>query len=526
MERLLNMSEHRNLEAELFWELWKNTPDNMFVLRVEEGDIYVVNFNDPQLDALELTRGVPMREQVDPALFEAVMSNYQRCIEQRAAIQYEESESFSTGCERHWSTMLCPTLDEQGEVNYIFGIARDISEQKRIQAAAQSSAREAERANQVKMAFLASMSHEMRTPLNGIQSAVELLQDFYAPEAEKELLDMISASTEALTRLTSDILDYARIEAGQLTLEYRQFRLAELILDVDRLMRAQLDGKPVSLNWETDAVADLYGDAGRLKQILINLIGNAIKFTHQGEVEVRIRVLDNDTDPLLLAFEVADTGIGIAKGDVDSLFQPFSRLDRFSNRNIEGTGLGLAICKDLVESMGGQIRVASSEGEGSCFSFSLPFAKSLASTEPTISKSEREPIDLAGCSVLMVEDNLINQMVTAKLLERVGVRVSVAGDGADALAMCQQYQYDAVLMDWHMPVMSGLEATQRIRELHNGMQTVPVIGLTASAMDEDRQACLNAGMDEVITKPVNLSLLSQALRRLIGQRRSVSQTVS
>lgn len=524
----MGRSDCKDLESTLFWELWQNSPDNMFLLRVDDGQIYIVNFNDPQLDALELTRGVPMREQIDPGLFDLVMPNYQRCIELRRAIQYEESETFSTGSLRHWNTMLCPTLDEAGDVEFIFGIAREITEQKRIQAEAQAAALEAERANRIKMAFMANLSHEMRTSLNGIQSAVDLLGDIQASPAQQELHQIISESSQVLSRLTSDILDYARIEAGQLTLMPVAFSLQEVVSEVNRLMVPRLEHKPVTLEWQWQPTDDLFhGDAGRIKQILVNLVGNAIKFTDQGRVEVAISLAKDSVKEGVqnLTCEVLDTGSGIDAEDLKLLFQPFQRLNSKVARRVEGTGLGLAICKDLVDLMHGDIWAASVVDQGSRFTFRIPLFNNsdlppLQSDDAGLgAAAEISTTDtglaLSGTSVLLVEDNRVNQLVTRKLLERLGVKVQIAANGLEALNIYENQSFDAVLMDWHMPVMDGLEATRNIRNLTDNKRSIPVIGLTASAMEDERQTCMEAGMSDLVTKPINPTDLFNALNSLI-----------
>jgi two-component system, sensor histidine kinase len=509
-----------DLESSLFWELWRHSPDNMFILRVAADDYYIMNANRAQKETVEVLHnaGQSLRSLLPADFYDLVTPNYKRCVDVKHSIQYEESEQFTSSELRYWSTMLCPILDAAGEVAYIFGISRSITDLKHAQARAECEAAEAERANRVKTAFLANMSHEMRTPLNGIRMAADLLVNS-ADEAERhELCSIISNATEAMTRLTSDILDYARIDAGQLKLEQRPFVLADVMDDVQKLLHSVAQSRGLTLVFAIDRlpVANLVGDAGRLKQVLLNLVGNAVKFTPAGSVSVRSRFMGYQGQNLLLQFEVEDSGIGIHEADLARLFQPFSQVDDSTTRRFQGSGLGLAISKDLVEKMGGSICVRSELDVGSCFSFSIPFEP--CRTETCLPEQQQElGVSVAGVRLLLVEDNPINQMVTRKLLEKAGVLVAVVANGALALEVCQQQDFDAVLMDWHMPVMDGLEATRQIRLLSARWLAIPVIGLTASALPEDRAICLAAGMDEVVTKPVNAATLLRVLGQLLGK---------
>lgn len=514
------MTEARrpDLESSLFWELWKHSPDNMFILRVAPDDFYIMNTNLAQREVIEELRdgsrtGQPLASVLPPEFYNLVAPNYRRCITVRESIQYEESEQFTSNEVRYWSTMLCPILNHEGEVAFIFGISRNITALKRAQSRAEKAAEEAERANRIKTAFLANMSHEMRTPLNGIKASAELLAGAIDEAERQALCNLITQATEALTRLTSDILDYARIDAGHLKLEKKPFVLADVVTDVHQLLRATAETRGLDFSWILPRLParGFQGDAGRLKQVLLNLAGNALKFTEQGSVTIHCQFLGYQETRVLLQFEVQDTGIGIAAEDLARLFQPFSQVDDSTTRRYQGSGLGLAISKDLVEKMGGSICVRSEPGVGSCFSFSIPFEPCMDACCGQAHDTVQEERPVAGLRVLLVEDNPINQMVTRKLLEKSGIVVTVAENGVQALDACRDMLFDAVLMDWHMPVMDGLDATREIRQLIGERALVPVIGLTASALPDDRNICLNAGMNEVITKPVNARLLIKTL---------------
>ncbi|MDK2776208.1 MAG: response regulator [Pseudomonadota bacterium] len=515
-----------NIQADLFWEIWQHSPDNMFILRVGDDDFYIVNTNQSQQDTIELDENVlngrPLKEVLPADFYDFVTPNYHRCMREKKPVQYEEAEYYTSqdGQPNHWSTILSPVLNEHGEVVFIFGISRNITALKRSQEKAEQAAREAEQANQVKTAFLANMSHEMRTPLNGILASADLLSERLADGEAKELCSLIQRSSEALTRLTSDILEFARIDAGKLKLEPHHFSLALISSDLLQLLGPEAAAK--SIGFSIDGVealpSVLWGDAGRLRQILLNLVGNAIKFTAQGNVHVRFQAAEKTDAAVLLRCEVRDTGIGIAAPDLNKLFRPFSQVDDSTTRRFGGTGLGLAISKYLVDKMGGSIQVSSEPGSGSCFSFTLPLeCRSPApATEPPprAAAPVQQPL-LQDKQVLLVEDNITNQMVIEKILRTQGMQVTVAHNGRQALEQCQQRTFDVILMDWHMPLMDGLEATRAIRCLHNANAAVPLIGLTANVMAEDREACLQAGMDEVVTKPVNRQHLLAEISRFI-----------
>ncbi len=399
-----------------------------------------------------------------------------------------------------------PIMGERDEVAFIFGISRDITALKKSQAQAEQAAQDAERANKVKTAFLANMSHEMRTPLNGIQASADLLSEIMGSGEHREVCDIIGRSTEALTRLTGDILEFAKIDAGQLRLEDHEFSLREVCNDIQQLMVPAAQEKNIAFTIDIeDNVSDtLFGDAGRLRQVLLNLAGNAIKFTDIGSVTLAIGVTEHDAEQVKLRFDVIDTGLGIRPDDIEKLFRPFSQVDDSTTRHHGGSGLGLAISKYLVEKMGGQIGVSSMPAEGSRFTCRIPFVyRDQPSRSETAVPVDAADIDLSDVSVLLVEDNVTNQMVMEKILKLEGMQVTLAFNGNQALELYQRDHYDLILMDWHMPLMDGVEATRRIRALPGRKGEVPVIGLTASVMAEDQETCLAAGMHAVVSKPVD-----------------------
>jgi len=521
-------SSQFELESSLFWGLWNNSPDNMFILQVKPDDYYLVSTNQSQAEVLEHPvlhmDSQPLRSLIPLEFWEFVTPNYDRCVREKQPIQYEEEDSFTSPGEiRYWSTLLSPIMGPAGEVKYIFGISRNITALKQAEQMAQQAAEEAEQANRIKTAFLANMSHELRTPLNGISSAATLLHDNPSASERSELCHLIGSASDAMTRLTSDILDYARIDSGQLRMESLQFDLRTVCRDVKQLVAANAHDKGLTLNCSIDERLphSLQGDAGRLKQVLLNLASNAVKFTDSGSVSMSLTLMQLEGDEAVIEGVVEDTGIGIRQDDLQRLFQPFSQVDDSTTRRYQGTGLGLAISRDLIGRMGGTLDVTSEYGKGSRFRFDLRCQLGdVVAADDQQQPSPAQQLCMAGKQVLLVEDNLINQKVASKILQRQQIEVTVAGNGEEALQLCTSELFDLVLMDWHMPVMDGLQASRLIRRLSPQWQQVPIIALTANALESDRQICLDAGMNEVITKPMDHQKLLETMQRLLAHRAS------
>jgi PAS domain S-box-containing protein len=368
----------------------------------------------------------------------------------------------------------------------------------------------AEAANQAKSTFLANMSHELRTPMNAIMGMTHLALRRATDERQIDQLERANQASQHLLAVINDILDISKIEAEHLDLERVDFNLAMVLADLRNLTGERAADKGLALI--TDISADqaampLIGDPMRMRQILVNLVGNALKFTTQGTITVRARVENETTDQVRFHFEVQDTGIGIAEDVQKRLFKAFEQADNSMTRRYGGTGLGLAICKRLVEMMGGQIGVSSQAGVGSTFWFNVRFAKAspVVVAKPviaTISAEDHLKERHAGKRILLAEDEPTNQVVTCALIELVGLSVDIAEDGVKALAMVSQNHYDLILMDMEMPNMDGLDATRAIRRAP-GHDDLAIIAMTANAFADDKARCLRAGMDDFITKPVD-----------------------
>ena len=416
-------------------------------------------------------------------------------------------------------------------------LQRQIEQRERTEAELRVAKSDAEAANKAKSQFLANMSHELRTPLNGVLGMADLLAHSldHAPSTAKSLkqAQTIRIAGARLLYLIDDILDMARIEAGTLRFASEPLSPRRVVNEVADLLGAQVSDKhlKLTLQIDDDVPESIRGDAHRIRQVLTNLMVNAIKFTDHGGIAVRVvRAPPRgrpDDGRVWLTWSVCDTGIGIAPAARAQLFKPFSQVDDSSTRRFGGTGLGLAICKQLVEAMGGGIDVESAPGRGSTFWFELPFETGAVQRVESSAAPTKQ--SLQG-RVLVVEDNIINRELVIEMLELAGCAATVVHNGAEALAALEKSTFDLVLMDWHMPEMDGVEATRRWRErekLDKTMHRLPIVALTASVLPGDRETCLAAGMDDFIGKPFSFEQLTSVVARwLPPQRTQVPRTAT
>ena len=412
--------------------------------------------------------------------------------------------------------------DENGAPRFFIKQILDISARKVAERTIADAEATALAANRAKSRFLATMSHEIRTPMNGIIGMTELLALSELNSEQRDYVRVVRDSGRSLLRVLNDILDYSKVEAGKLELEMTDFDLLSQVRSVVSLLEPQYQGKDVLLTTqvEPDVPAALEGDPGRLRQILINLLGNALKFTPaNGIVRVLVALERSAHDVIVIRFSVIDSGIGIADDVRDRLFVPFSQVDTSTTRKYGGTGLGLSICKQLVELMDGQIGVQSAPGTGSTFWFSLPFSPGSVSereSDPQAGQTgeRRAAVRLRSEKLLLAEDNAVNSMLVIGQLKRLGFAATVVVNGREAVAAVQRETFDIVFMDCQMPEMDGLDATRAIRRLPSDLKrSVPIVAMTANAQAEDKEACLAAGMDDYISKPAGLADVRKALAR-------------
>lgn len=383
----------------------------------------------------------------------------------------------------------------------------------------ETTARKAESASQAKSEFLATVSHEIRTPLNGVIGMSELLLEHRLEGAARQCVTTIHHSAGLLLELINDLLDFSKIEAGRLELEHRALALNELVAGVVTLLAPRAEARGVLLLTHLDPQLPerVLADPGRLRQVLINLVSNAVKFTDQGEIRLTVRVEGGER----LRFEVADTGCGIAPEQRSRIFEPFRQGDASTARRFGGTGLGLAICRRLVEAMGGRLEVASEPGVGSRFWFvlSLPTAEAAGpAVRPVARRLDRA--DLQSAHLLVVEDNPVNQQVARAMLERLGCSVTLAGSGATALQRVAADRFDLIFMDIQMPDMDGLEVTRRLRARGGWAAEVPVVAMTAAGPGGEQARCLAAGMNGYLTKPLRQELLLETLLHYLADGES------
>ncbi|MCX5491690.1 ATP-binding protein [Pseudomonas aeruginosa] len=419
-----------------------------------------------------------------------------------------------------------PILDD-GEIgdlarhinNLASGLDRASREQEQAIGQLISAREEAEQANRAKSDFLAMMSHELRTPMNGVLGMLQLLETTEQTREQAEYTALATESTEHLLKVINDILDFSRIERGALELECIPFNLLELVQGSALVFQHSAQQRGLALELQIQAGLEnieVCGDPTRIRQILVNLLGNALKFTEEGAIHLSLEWQALDHDVLWLTCAVHDSGIGISPERLEHMFDAFQQADSSISRRYGGTGLGLAIARTLAERMGGTLQAESKEGSGSTFTLEipLPFQQSPAHRQQA---ARAAPPGAPRQEILLVEDNPVNQTVIEAMLRSLGYRVTLVADGIQAVRSAERQRYDAILMDCRLPVLDGYSATREIRAQENGRR-VPIIALTANALQGDRENCLQAGMNDYLAKPFKRAELQRILQRWIGSQ--------
>lgn len=443
---------------------------------------------------------------------------------------------------RYYDIQVIPYRSPEGG-SWVAHFLMDITNRERREMASEKARENAEAEARARRAFLARMSHEIRTPMNGIMGMTDLALQSDPPEEIGEYLGVIKSAADSLLGIINDVLDFAKVESGKMELEQQPLRISSLLDETLALLHPAADDKGIELKGEVDSSLPelLIGDPTRIRQILTNLIGNAVKFTDSGEVIVRLepgpKPQDASDEEITIVGSISDTGIGIDPEKLESLFDAFTQNDSSISREYGGTGLGLAICRTLARLMGGDVEAESSPDQGSVFRFNIQLKKaddSVISESPgyrALTDSERQengygPVKVPcwdGITVLLAEDNRVNRLVAENLCGRAGLKVISCPDGAEAFLDWEKHRPDLILMDLQMPNMDGIEATRKIREAESSgipgnpgnPEKVPIIALTAHILEEERKAAAEAGMDGWVGKPVKPAELYAELERLL-----------
>jgi PAS domain S-box-containing protein len=478
-------------------------------------------------EKLEQITGFPMHggaargEHIHPDDRERAIANWANAVSRGECLEHQYRWRKPTGEVVWLEAHSRPIQGSDGSLQGFVGVVEDVTAAREAHERMREAKEAADAANRAKSEFLANMSHEIRTPMNGVIGMTALLMQTPLTSEQREFAETIRTSGEALLRIINSILDFSKTDAGKLSLEMIDFRVYDKVREIIRMLtpEAQSKGVPIVCGLGPGVPIEVRGDPGLFGQVLTNLIGNAVKFSDSGEVQVNISLVNEALPATVLRFTVADRGIGIAPEALSRLFSPFTQADSSTTRKYGGTGLGLAISRRIVETMGGEIGVESQLGAGSTFWFTVPVEQPIrpaaVGVQSTPAKPEAADVSSRNrpASILLAEDNLVNQKVALLQLRKLGYAAEAVANGREAICRLSSHHYDVILMDCQMPEMDGYEATRAIRAHQNGCSKTPIVALTASARDEDRDRCLAAGMDDFLSKPLDLAQLASCLAK-------------
>ncbi|MGZ3903497.1 MAG: response regulator [Bacteroidia bacterium] len=441
-------------------------------------------------------------------------------IQKKGIVTRESKIINKQGKEYFIYTTITPVEYKEGTIETIIIVDTDISDKKKIENELILAKEKAEAAAVTKQQFLANMSHEIRTPVNAIMGIMHMLENTEQPETRKKYMQLITNASNNLLNIINDILDISKMEVGKMVIDKTDFNIRDLVLNIRESMkyRAEEKGLQLNCNISREVPPELLGDPARLNQILINLVGNSIKFTEKGKIDISVKVASCSKNRVTLLFIVSDTGIGIAENARNHLFEYFHQVHSDATRQYGGTGLGLAIIKRLTEIQNGKVWFASKENEGSDFYVELTFDISTAKKEKAKVPPKFESSQLLrGKKILLVEDEALNQMVARHILEtEMGAEIEIASNGKIAVEKLEKKDFDLVIMDIQMPEMNGYDATKYIREkMPFPKNETPILAMTAHAFNEEKIKCMEAGMNEFISKPIHIEELGQKLKSLL-----------
>lgn len=510
---------HEQLSAEtildnLPFSAWLKDENNRYI---KTNDKFLQECNLPARDVIGKTDheiwGTELAEKFYLADHKIISTGKEKCVEEFFTLQEEETwtETFRTS-----------VRDKSDNILGMVGIRRNITEKKYIEKELFIAKELAESSNQLKSEFLSVMSHEIKTPMNGLMGFIQMLSQTQLDERQKKYIDNINISYDSLSIIINNVLDFSKIEAGKLTLESTKFNVEQVLKECVDIATHSANQKGLSINIKTFNLPaeKVYGDLYKLRQILNNLLNNSIKFTNQGEILLTAKTLSEDDVKVKLYFGVSDTGIGISRENISKVLEPFSQEDYSTTRTYGGTGLGLAICYKLVKLMHGDMHIDSEKGQGSLISFTVEFLKQEKMTqlerkdEITVKPCIAKEKDLSKCKILIADDDEMNIELLTEIIKTININYEVAHNGVEALDACRKNDYNLILMDCMMPLMDGYSAAREIKKLEGKDKSV-IIALTANAMIGDAQKCLEAGMDDYISKPININNVISIIKKYV-----------